>query len=140
MVGDDPESPARARPCVTCARLSLEAKRTRRTAIDDELWHIEARRTVAFIAAFIRVAETVLDHFGGSGDCDHNKKLAETIDSAGADLERRYREPDAFHAWVHGDEIIDTLANAIAMRIGESPHRQWSTLQLGHLAARALRQ
>jgi hypothetical protein len=129
----------RTRPCLTCARLSLQAKQSRRTAFDDELWHIEARRTVAILAALIRVAESVLDRFAPSNDYDGEEKLKQAIECAGTDLERRCREPDAFYAWVHGEEVIDALANAIAIRIGESPRQQWPTAQLGYLGGRALR-
>jgi hypothetical protein len=123
---------------VTCSRLSLEASLSRRTAIDDEFWHIEARRTVALLAALIRVAEAVLARFWTSNEHERDKQLENAIAHAGVDLERRCQEPDAFYAWVHGEEVIDALANALAERIGESPRRQWQTVQLGYMAGRAL--
>lgn len=134
--------PARTRPCITCHQLSLKAKSTRRTAAADELWHIEARRVIGLIEWVIRLAEATFDRFRGfetSTEHDLNKRLAEAIEHAGADVEARRKEADAYYAWTHGDDTVSGLANAIAVRLGETPRSVWNSDLLGALAARVHR-
>lgn len=106
----------------------------------DELWHIDARRTVAVLLWLIRLAETTHDITGGHAAATwaQNTVLRQAIDNAAVDVASRCAEPDAFYADVHGEEAIDRLANAIATRLGEAPKAGWTSGRLESLSGRVM--
>ena len=103
------------------------------------LWEIEVSRRFGVHEWLIRLAETTYDHWGGDDPdkWDLNQHLRLAIDKARARITERRMSQDFYAEFAVEDAVVTDLANAIAIRLGEDTHSNWSADLLAALAKRA---
>jgi hypothetical protein len=107
----------------------------------DTLWELEASSALGRLSCLIELAQDVYERRGGDDFdyWDYNGPLLLAIQTAQAELTSRRLDQDLSCVGAHVDDTLATLANAIAIRMGEDPRRIWDTELLVDLARRWLK-